>query len=263
MRRAADARAGLLPALAVTVVLSWPATPAVAADPASMGRADAKSARLAGEVMKALGGQQRWDALKGLRWTFGSSQADTVRSSRRHAWDKHTGWHRVEGKTRTGGTFLFIHDLNTGEGMAWMDGNRIEGDSLRTLLKRAKSIWINDTYWMLMPYKLRDPGVILAYDGEAEADGVRYDKLALSFENVGDTPGDRYWVWIEQKSRRVRRWDMVLQGSQPPPRSYTWEGWEEHDGLWFPTAHRQEQANVFTRDIETVKEFRPGEFTGP
>jgi hypothetical protein len=56
---------------------------------------------------------------------------------------------------------------------------------------------------------------------------------------------------------------MVLQGSQPPPRSYTWEGWEEHDGLWFPTAHRQEQANVFTRDIETVKEFRPGEFTGP
>jgi hypothetical protein len=56
---------------------------------------------------------------------------------------------------------------------------------------------------------------------------------------------------------------MVLQGQEPPPVRYTWEGWEVHDGLWFPTAHHQGDRNLFTRDIETVREFLDGEFTAP
>jgi hypothetical protein len=148
--------------------------------------------------------------------------------------------------------------------MAWMDGTPIEGDSLQKLLKRAKSLWINDTYWMLMPYKLRDPGVTLKYDGEyKDSTGTVYDKLALSFDNVGETPGDHYWVYVNRGNHRVERWDMVLQSDKPPPKTYTWEGWEEHDGLWFPTAHRGDNVNVFTRDVETVSEFRPTEFKAP
>jgi hypothetical protein len=235
------------------------ASPALAETPAS----DHKAVVIADQVMKALGGKKRWDDLEGLRWSFGSSVNDTVRSTRRHSWDKHTGWHRVEGKTRAGGTFLFIHRVGTDQGMAWMDGTPIEGDSLQKLLKRANSIWINDTYWMLMPYKLRDPGVTLKYDGRQKLGGTDYDKLSLTFENVGDTPGDHYWVFVNHATHRIGRWEMVLQGDQPPARAYSWEGWEEHDGLWFPTAHRQDKVNVFTNAVETVKEFRPTEFTAP
>jgi len=224
---------------------------------------DRKAVAIADQVMKALGGKQRWDGLVGLRWTFGASVDDTVRNSRRHAWNKHTGWHRVEGKTRAGQSFCFIHRVGTNEGMAWMDGVAIEGDSLQKLLKRANSLWINDTYWMLMPYKLRDPGVTLKYEGEAREGGVRYDKLALTFEDVGDTPGDRYWVLVSRANHRIERWEMVLQGDQPPPAAYTWEGWEQHDGLWFPTAHRQDKINMFTNAVETVKEFEPEEFSSP
>ena len=224
---------------------------------------DPKAVAIADQVMKSLGGQKRWDDLLGLRWTFGASVGDTVRSSRRHAWNKQTMWDRVEGKTRAGQSFCFIHQVGTGKGMAWMDGVAIEGDSLQKLLKRANSLWINDTYWMLMPYKLRDPGVMLKYDGEVK-DGARtYDKLALSFDNVGETPGDHYWVYVDRKDHRVERWEMVLQSDQPPPKMYTWEGWEQHDGLWFPTAHRQDKTNVFTNAVETVKEFGPTEFTAP
>ncbi|HEY2955601.1 MAG TPA: hypothetical protein VGK89_10185 [Candidatus Eisenbacteria bacterium] len=224
---------------------------------------DRKAVAIADQVMRALGSKQRWDALEGLRWSFGASVNDTVRSSRRHAWDKRTGWHRVEGKTRAGQSFCFIHKLNSTEGKAWMDGVAIEGDSLQKLLKRANSLWINDTYWMLMPYKLRDPGVTLKYDGETRQGGARYDKIALSFANVGDTPGDHYWVYVNRASHRVERWEMVLQGDQPPPVGYTWEGWEQHDGLWFATAHRKDATNVFTNAIETVKEFGPAEFSAP
>ena len=245
--------------LIAALLLLFTAAPARAESAAS----DPKAVKLADDVMKALGGKQKWDALPGLRWTFGSSVNDTVRSSRHHSWNKHTGWHRIEGKTRAGDTYVFLHNLNTGEGKAWMNGNPIEGDSLQKLLKRANSLWINDTYWMLMPYKLRDPGVTLAMAGDSTAGGVTWDRLALSFENVGDTPGDHYWVYVNRASHRVERWDMVLQSDQPPPRSYSWEGWEQHDGLWFPTAHRQDQVNVFTRDVETVREFKPNEFTAP
>lgn len=230
---------------------------------ASTEASDPKAVAIADQVMKSLGGKQRWNDLVGLRWTFGSSVNDTVRSSRRHAWNKHTGWHRVEGKTRAGQSFCFIHQVGTDKGMAWMDGVAIEGDSLQKLLKRAQSLWVNDAYWMLMPYKLRDPGVTLEYDGEANVGGAICDKIALSFHEVGETPGDHYWVYVNRAGNRVERWEMVLQGDPPPPRMYTWEGWEQHDGLWFPSAHRQDKTNVFTNAVETVKSFGPTEFTAP
>lgn len=235
---------------------------------AGCGRAPAprdRATAIADQVMVALGGADAWNKLHGLRWTFEASVNDTLRPGRRHAWDKMSGWQRVDGKTRTGAPFCFIGNLNTGEGKAWMDGNAIEGDSLQKLIKRSKSMWINDTYWMLMPYKLRDPGVHLTYDGDTLLAGNTYDRLALSFENVGDTPGDRYWVYVNRANHRVERWDMVLQGDQPPARTYTWEGWEQHSGLWFPTAHRQEGSStvVYTHDIETVSDFGAREFAAP
>ena len=195
----------------VIAALLAAAYPAAAETPAS----DAKAVAIADRVMEALGGKERWDSLRGLRWSFGSEVSDTVRSNRRHAWDKHTGWHRVQGKNRAGQAFVTISNLRDGKGMAWVDGVRIEGDSLQKLLALAKRQWTNDTYWFLMPYKLRDPGVTLKYDGEAKDGGVTFDKIGLSFEKVGDTPGDRYWVYVNRANTRVEKWDYVLQETEP------------------------------------------------
>jgi len=80
---------------------------------------------------------------------------------------------------------------------------------------------------------------------------------------VGLTPGDHYWVYVNRANHRIEKWEYVLEGQQPPAQRVTWEGWEEHDGLWFPTAHHMDNGNLFTRDVETVKEFKPTEFTAP
>jgi len=243
-----------LPRLIPLLILA--ASPAWAETPDS----DSTAVAIADQVMEALGGKAKWEALGGLRWTFQSATGDTLRPGRRHAWEKRTGWHRVEGKTRQGQEFCFIDQLDTGAGMAWMDGAAIEGDSLRKLTRRARSIWINDTYWMLMPYKLRDPGVRLKYDGVAREGEVLWDRIALSFERVGDTPGDRYWVYVNRANHRVERWEHLLQDSQPPTEMWTWEGWEEHAGLWFPTIHRNGPRTIYTREIETVSEFPAATF---
>src|SRR5215831_20661281 len=48
---------------------------------------------IADRVIQQLGGKQRWDSLRGLRWTFGAEMGGKVRGNpRRHAWDKYTGW---------------------------------------------------------------------------------------------------------------------------------------------------------------------------
>jgi len=263
LRLALGALVGLAMARIAAPASAADSPPAPAATDTSL-VSDPHAIAIADQVTEWLGGRQRWDALRGLRWTFEVSTNDTVRSVRRHSWDKTAGWHRVSGKTRAGVDFLFIHKLNTNEGMAWMGGNKIEGDSLRKLLKRANSLWINDTYWMLMPYKLRDPGVTLKYAGSERMGDYIFDKIALSFRDVGDTPGDHYWVWVNRGSHRVERWDMVLQGNKPPPESYSWEGWEQHDGLWFATTKRGADKHViYTRNLETVDSFPAAEFTQP
>lgn len=232
--------------------------------PRDLGHSDAKAVAIDDQVMAALGGKQQWDALRGLRWSFGSMVGDSTRSTRRHAWDKHTGWHRVDGVNRQGQSYTLIHTVgDTTSGMAWVNGTRIEGDSLHKLIRRADALWINDSYWMLMPYKLRDPGVTLRYAGDTTMAGARYDRLALTFDHVGLTPGDCYWVFVNRADHRVARWEMLLEGDTPPPVATTWEGWEQHDGLWFPTAHRRDSINTFTNQIETLHAFAPTEFEQP
>ena len=49
----------------------------------------------------------------------------------------------------------------------------------------------------------------------------------------------------------------------PPPVRYTWGGWEQHEGVWFPTEHRRDSTNVFTNRIETVQSFPATEFEKP
>jgi hypothetical protein len=235
------------------------AAPARAASPPS----DPHAIAIANQVMQALGGADRWNKLHGLRWSFEASVHDTIKSSRHHAWDKMNGWHRVEGVSRTGQKFVFIERLDGSKGMAWMDGQPIAGDSLTKLVTRAKSMWTNDTYWMLMPYKLRDPGVTLRDAGEAHEGAKTYDKIALSFDHVGETPGDHYWIYVNRANHRIEKWDMILEGDQPPAQSWTWDDWVQKDGLWFPTAHRQGAVTVYTRGVETVSAFRPGEFSAP
>lgn len=245
-------------ALLATVLLLG-ALPARAETAAS----DPAAVRIADQVMNALGGKPRWDALPGLVWSFGNSVGDTVRVTRRHHWDMRTGRHRVEGTMRDGTKFVFVHVIGDSTGKAWMNGNAIEGDSLKKLIRRAQAIWTNDSYWFLMPYKLRDPGVTLKSDGEVTENGVTFDRIALSFENVGLTPGDRYWLFVNRKNHRIERWEYVLQGTQPPPVKWTWEGWEEHGGLWFPTAHRQDRTNVFTNDVEILRDTPAAMFESP
>jgi len=245
------------PSAALVCLVLLVSAPAAHATPPS----DPRAVKVAQQVMESLGGKKKWDSLVGLQWTFGAMVNDTVKSSRRHAWNKMTGWHRVDYTNAAGDKVTLIHKVGSRDGRAWVNGTALAGDSLQHMLTRAERIWTNDTYWLLMPYKMLDPGVMLTYDGEKKLDGRTYDVLSMTFDHVGQTPGDHYWVYVDRANHRVERWDMVLEGTKPPADTYTWADWVQSGGLWFSTAHRQEHVNVFTKDVAAVASFPPGEFT--
>ena len=247
-------------AFMLLALLALAGPPACGADEAS----DPRALRIADQVMEALGGAQRWQALPCLAWSFRVSDRDTIRSTRRHVWDKLDGRHRVEGVLRDGTPYVIVHtEGDTLSGGAWLGTHALQGDSLHTMIQHAHALWTNDTYWMLMPYKLRDPGVILTWEAEVQEGGRAYDKLAMRFRNVGMTPGDRYWLYVDRANHRIEKWDYVLEGQTEGPKTWTWEGWEAHEQLWFPTIHRRGESAILTNDVRTMTTCPPGVFDHP
>ncbi|MEM6794202.1 MAG: DUF6503 family protein [Acidobacteriota bacterium] len=186
---------------------------------------DAKAIEIAERTLEAMGVAQAWQNTRFVRFEFFGF--------RLHHWDRHTGRHRMEGTTREGQEYVVLHDVeNAGEGggSAWLDGEALEGDRLADWVKNAYRAWINDTYWLTMPYKLLDPGVNLSYDGEETLDGATYDKLKLTFEGVGLTPGDTYWAYIDRESGLMGRWAYSLQGwdAETPPTEWRWLDWARY-----------------------------------
>jgi hypothetical protein len=199
---------------------------AVAASAAVRAASDERAVKVADEVMKALGGKDAWEKTRYVRFDFGFER-DGKLQTRAHTWDKWTGRYRLEGQNQQGEPFVVLMNVNSREGQAWVKGQRQTGDEEKKLVERAYGTWINDTYWLLMPYKMRDPGVTLAYAGEAKEGAATYDKVMLSFDNVGLTPKDRYWVWVNRDTHLVDRWDFVLKGEDVPPTSFLWKDWRQ------------------------------------
>lgn len=169
---------------------------------------DAKAVAIADEVMAAQGGRKAWDNTKFIRWNFFGN--------RKLTWNKWTGDVRVEG-LKDGSVALV--NLNTGKGRYFKNGAEYtQPDSLAKYLPRAKSAWINDSYWLVMPFKLKDSGLTLKYVGEEKTEaGAEADKLQLTFKNVGDTPQNKYYVWVDKSSHLVTQWAHYRKAEDEKP----------------------------------------------
>ena len=245
--------------LAAALLLAAPL--ALAADQGgSEATVDPKAAAIADEVLQALGGREAWDATRFIRFSFAGR--------RTHHWDKHTGRHRLEGETQQGEKYVVLQDLDTKEGQVWLNGQPAPPERTKDLLERAYGAWINDTYWLLMPYKLRDPGVNLAYAGEETIDGVTYDKLLLSFNKVGLTPGDRYWAYINRNTKLMDRWAFHLESMAPDaePVAWKWDGWTRHGRIMLAPGRQQltgESRSLPLDDIQVSDSLPDAVFTSP
>ena len=199
------------------------ARPAAAVTPTA---SDPKAVAVADRVMQALGGEAAWNATRYLRFDFAVDRGGKTVMRRAHTWDKWTGRYRLESKDKDGRDVVVAMNLNTKEGSATVGGSPLAGEELKGALETGYASWVNDAYWLLMPYKMRDPGVVLTLVGQEKKGADAWDKVLLTFEGVGLTPKDRYWVFVNAKTSLVDRWEFVLKGEKTPPVPFDWKGWK-------------------------------------
>jgi hypothetical protein len=128
-------------------------------------------------------------------------------------WDKKEERVRIES---INDSITYVVNLNAMTGKVWVKGQELtEKDSLSKMLNKAKSMWINDSYWLVMPFKLKDSGVTLKYLGEDTLmTGDRCNVLQLTFSNVGDTPQNKYHVYVDLADNLVKQWAYYSNASQ-------------------------------------------------
>ena len=205
------------------------AEPNPAAPGFNAAKSDQAAVKLADEVMEALGGRKQWDDTRYIEWTFFGR--------RKLLWDKHAGHVQVEVPT-TGLKVLL--DMNNNQGMVWFnDQQQLEADTVSKYLARAKNWWINDSYWLVMPYKLKDSGVTLTYVGEDTVqEGGAAQVIELRFEGVGVTPQNKYLVYVDPGSKLVNQWAYYTNANDTVPGFVLpWEGYKEYNGIKLPSGH--------------------------
>lgn len=188
----------------------------------NLASSDAKAITIADEVMAKLGGRESWDKTRYVTWRFFGR--------RLHVWDKWTGEARVESRDLT-----VVLNVNTKRGRAWKAGQEItHPDSLKKELEKGYAAWVNDSYWVFMPYKLKDSGVTLKYHGEGKmADSSVADILELTFASVGLTPQNKYLVYVDKTTRLVGQWDYFENAADATPRMTSpWKNWQKFGNIW-------------------------------
>ena len=157
---------------------------------------DPAAIQLADSIMHAMGGRENWDNTRFISWNFFGRRDLT--------WDKQTGRVRIESP---GDSSIYLVNINTGEGRVKFHGVELtEADTLKKLLERAKGIWVNDSYWLTMPFKLKDTGVTLKYMGEDTLKSGRYNILEMTFANVGFTPENKYKLYVGIQDKMIKYW---------------------------------------------------------
>ena len=136
---------------------------------------DPKAVEITEAMMEKMGGQDKWNSTRYVRFEFNVSSEGQARRGRAHLWDKWEGRYRVESQTKDGKEQVVLFNTNTKAGDVYLDGEKVEGDASADALKGAYGAYINDTYWLAMPWKWLDPGVNLKHIGTKEHESETCD----------------------------------------------------------------------------------------
>ena len=179
---------------------------------------DSKAIKIADQVMKAMGGQKAWKETRYLTWDFFGS--------RFHIWDKKENRVLVWNEKKKNIASL---NLNTMEGKVMIDGKmKTNPDSIAFYMQKTKEAWINDSYWLVMPFKLKDSGVRLKYVKKED----NHDILELTFKSVGVTPQNKYHVYVDQDTHLIDQWDFFDKATDAKPRFSTpWKDYKKYGSI--------------------------------
>lgn len=212
---------------------------------------DPKAIELADSLMRAMGGRGQWDAVKYLHWTFFGR--------RTLLWDKQNHRARIDFLNRD---LKIIVDLNQKTGRVWLNGaETTQPDSVKKYIDLGYKTWINDSYWLVMPFKLKDDGVTLKYLGEKNNSlDAPSHVVQMTFKNVGVTPDNKYWLYINKGSYLVTEWAFFAKFTDEKPQfSNLWVDYRSFGGRIILSGNRGDKGSLAPMGVYV--EVPPNAFT--
>ena len=211
---------------------------------------DQQAMAWADSVMEAMGGYSKWQETRYLVWNF-FGRRDLY-------WDKYTGDVRIDFNDQD---LTILTNIHSGEGKVSKDGVELtQPDSLSKYLTMGKNIWINDAYWLVMPFKLKDSGVTLKYKGnDTLPSGGKAQVLQLTFNEVGVTPQNKYLVYIDTDDHLIKQWAYFNQAENDSANFIRpWDNYQDFNGLLLST-DRSDQGGP--RQVKVPDQLPPTVFT--
>jgi hypothetical protein len=186
-------------------------------------------------MLTAMGGTDGWARARYLAFDFVVQRDGREVARRSHRWDRHRGDYRLRWTAGPDTLIAVFNAKDAGAGAVRINGQDIEGAREDSLLTRAYAIHINDGYWLIMPYKWRDPGVTLTSQGrQTDAEGRAWDVVKLTFANVGLTPQNEYLAFVNPQTGLMERWHHFPRaGAQPA--IYDWRNWQRFGPILLAT----------------------------
>ncbi len=226
---------------------------------------DAEVTRVWNDMMGVIAPDNGWERARYIEFEWVVGREGQPPSIRRHRWDRWDGVARVEGSNAEGAVQVAIFPTaDPTAGRVWVDGVEVTGEEAAPRLEGAHRSHINDTYWLLMPFKWNDEGVTARYVGEqTDEGGQRWDVVELSFdEGVGLTPQNRYHAFVNVDTRRMERWNFFRSAESTEADIDTgWADWNRYGPIEISTS--RPGSSIGFEGVRVETEVPAGAFDPP
>jgi len=227
---------------------------------------DPKAVEVTRAMMKAMGGEDAWNAAHFVRFDFKVKAGGKLVEDNAHLWDRKDGRYHFEHATQDGKRQVILFRIadyeRNKQGQAYLDGKKLEGDAARKAVDDAYGSYINDSWWLCMPWKWFATGVSLKYLGPQKHAGETADVVELTFGHVGLTPGDMYHAFVSQKSHLMDYWEYTLQSKEKG--AWDWQ-YGDYKGVKLASNHASSdhKATINMGDVRILDAVQDAFFTDP
>jgi hypothetical protein len=160
-----------------------------------------------------------WERLRYVTWSY--------QGKHHYVWDKLYNLAEIQY-----GDIRVLLNVNTGDGIVWKKGERLNVEEKKKYLEEALKFWNNDSFWLNPVCKLRDSGVVrrlVKLDNNQNA-------LLTTFAKGGMTPGDSF-LWVTNEDYMPVEWRMWVRLWPIRGIRATWEQWRRIDEVPVATEH--------------------------
>ena len=192
-----------------------------------------KTLTIAEEIAKAHG-YEHWNTVKQIEFTFGVEREGKSGRGRHWKWNP-----KSDDITLTTTTDTITY-------------NRKSIDSLSL---NADKAFINDKFWLLIPFQLVwDQGTTISEPRTeiAPLSKKELNKITLLYSNEGGyTPGDAYDIYYDN-DYMIREWVFREANTEEASLTNTFEGYNDYNGLIIATDHKKDNGN-WNLKLENIK----------